>query len=282
MNQQVGPTPPVDGDSTGEPIPTQPAARKAGRAVREIVETLLLAALIFFAVRMVVLNFRVDGSSMAPNLENEQMLLVNRNAYRSIDLDWLGNLIPGAAAAEGTGFYPFDPPERGDIVVFDPPTNSDKPYIKRIIGLPGERVTFNEDHVLINGLPLDEAYIGKRTTCSRNEVCDVVVPEGSIFVMGDNRNNSSDSRSFGVVPIEDVVGKAWFSYWPLGDIGFVPHYDYAGVSDRPMEPVASGIGASVGSAGTPTAERQRERREERPRRTEDERERAGRATPAAS
>src|SRR5688500_5617038 len=77
------------------------------RAVREIVETLLLAALIFFLVRLVVLNFRVDGESMTPNLENEQMLLVNRNAYQSVD--WQGNR-----------FYPFDPPERGDIVVFNP------------------------------------------------------------------------------------------------------------------------------------------------------------------
>src|SRR5215211_2366885 len=115
-----------------EPVPT--ATHQAGRAVREVVETLLLAALIFFLVRLVVLNFRVDGQSMTPNLDNGQMLLVNRNAYESVD--W-----------QGSKFYPFDPPERGDIVVFNPPTESDKPYIKRIIGLPGDEVTFNNGQV---------------------------------------------------------------------------------------------------------------------------------------
>src|ERR671927_126113 len=106
LNPALGP------DVRSEAIPVSqtqqpPAATKgqASRAVREIVETLLLAALIFFLVRLVVLNFRVDGQSMTPNLDDGQMLLVNRNAYQF--LDWQGNI-----------FYPFDPPERGDIVVF--------------------------------------------------------------------------------------------------------------------------------------------------------------------
>lgn len=194
---------------------TAPAAKpnQAGRAVREIVETLLLAALIFFLVRLVVLNFRVDGESMLPNLQNEEMLLVNRNAYRSVEFN-------------GTEYFPFDPPERGDIVVFDPPNRSDKPYIKRIIGLPGDRVTFGDGRVLINGEPLEEDYITERTRCGQRDTCDVIVPEGSIFVMGDNRNNSSDSRVFGPVPLENVVGKAWITYWPPANFGFVPHESY--------------------------------------------------------
>jgi signal peptidase I len=199
---------------TSAPVPS--AKNQAGRAVREIVETLLLAALIFFLVRLVVLNFRVDGESMLPNLDDGQMLLVNRNAYQYFDIN-------------GQRYYPFDPPERGDVIVFDPPTGSDKPYIKRIIGLPGDEVTFGDGQVLINGEVLDEDYIAERTRCNaaRSDACDVVVPDGYIYVLGDHRTNSSDSRAFGVVPVENVVGKAWLSYWPPDDIGFVPHESYA-------------------------------------------------------
>ena len=200
--------------STGStPSATRAATGQAGRAVREIIETLLLAALIFFLVRLVVLNFRVDGESMLPNLDDGQMLLVNRNAYQYVDVN-------------GNRYYPFDPPERGDVVVFDPPNNSEKPYIKRIIGLPGEQVTFGDGRVFIDGEPLDEDYIKDRTRCGRSDTCDVVVPDGYVYVLGDHRTNSSDSRVFGPVPIENVVGKAWLSYWPLEDVGFVPHESY--------------------------------------------------------
>jgi signal peptidase I len=188
------------------------------------VETLLLAALIFFLVRLVVLNFRVDGESMLPNLDDGQMLLVNRNAYEFVEIN-------------GDRFYPFDPPERGDVVVFNPPTNSDKPYIKRIIGLPGEEVTFADGRVYVDGELLDEDYIDDRTRCGPRDQCDVIVPEDSIFVLGDHRSNSSDSRVFGPVPVDNVVGKAWLSYWPANDIGFVPHESY--VDDAPVSPASA-------------------------------------------
>ena len=201
---------------------TQEKKSQASRAVREIVETLLLAALIFFLVRLVVLNFRVDGESMLPNLDDGQMLLVNRNAYQHIDVG-------------DQRYYPFDPPERGDVIVFDPPTNSEKPYIKRIIGLPGEEVTFGQGHVYIDGVMLEEDYIQDRTRCGRSDTCDVVVPPDHVFVLGDHRSNSSDSRVFGPVPVERIVGKAWLSYWPPDDIGFVPHENY------PVEPGDAGV-----------------------------------------
>lgn len=201
-------------EATVAPAPS--SRSQAGRAVREIVETLLLAALIFFLVRLVVLNFRVDGESMLPNLDNGQMLLVNRNAYQYFDFG-------------GEQYYPFDPPQRGDVIVFDPPTGSDKPYIKRVIGLPGEEVTFGDGQVFIDGELLDEDYIDERTRCNagRSDSCDVVVPDGYVYVLGDHRTNSSDSRAFGAVPVENIVGKAWLSYWPADDIGFVPHETYA-------------------------------------------------------
>jgi len=209
-------------------VESPPAAKnQAGRAVREIVETLLLAALNFFLVRLVVLNFRVDGESMLPNLDDGQMLLVNRNAYQFVD-------------AGGSRYYPFDPPERGDVIVFDPPTGSDKPYIKRIIGLPGEEVTFGDGNVFINGELLPEDYIQERTRCgARSDNCDVIVPEGHVYVLGDHRNNSSDSRVFGPVPVENVVGKAWLSYWPVDDVGFVPHESYSEIDEEAVPAAAS-------------------------------------------
>src|SRR5215217_6085872 len=166
-----------------EPAPT--AKNQAGRAIREVVETLLLAALIFFLVRLVVLNFRVDGESMLPNLDDGQMLLVNRNAYEFVDIG-------------DNRYYPFDPPERGDVIVF------------------------------VDGELLPEDYIKDRTTCrpARSDNCDVIVPEGYVYVLGDHRSNSSDSRVFGPVPVGNIVGKAWFSYWPADDVGFVPHRSY--------------------------------------------------------
>ena len=185
---------------------TAPAVKSpVSRAAREVIETLLLAALIFFLVRLVVLNFRVDGESMLPNLN-------------------------------GGKYYPFDPPERGDVVVFNPPNGSDKPYIKRIIGLPGEEITFSDGHVDINGQPLEEDYIQDRTRCGRADTCDVVVPAGNVFVLGDHRSNSSDSRVFGPVPIENIVGKAWLSYWPPRDVGFVPHERYQDIAATAATP----------------------------------------------
>lgn len=208
-------------DGRPDTLPTEAAApaasakNQAGRAVREVVETLLLAALIFFLVRLVVLNFRVDGESMLPNLDDGQMLLVNRNAYQYFDFG-------------GEQYYPFDPPERGDVIVFQPPSGSDKPYIKRVIGLPGEDVTFDGGNVFIDGEVLDEDYIDERTGCPRrSDHCDLTVPVGYVYVLGDHRTNSSDSRAFGAVPVENIVGKAWLSYWPMDDLGFVPHESYA-------------------------------------------------------
>lgn len=263
-----------DGPAAGPPAGTPSTAGKAGRAVREIVETLLLAALIFFAVRLVVLNFKVDGDSMVPNLRNEEMLLVNRNAYRSVDLGGVQAVLPGEDDPDGADFYPFSPPERGDIVVFDPPNNANKPYIKRIIGLPGESISFGGGSVFVNGQELDEPYIDEETVCEgRREFCEVVVPEGDVFVLGDNRTNSSDSRFFGPVPIDNVIGKAWFAYWPPADVGLVPHHDYPGIPESATAAAASPVASPVA-----TAERQRDRAD----RDRDRRDRRGDrpATPA--
>jgi signal peptidase I len=210
-------------------VPSRPA-KSAGKAVREIVETLLLALVIFVAVRALVLNFRVDGSSMSPNLQNKEMLLVNRNVYFHFDLNKYLDIIPFVDRDGKDIVYPFHPPERGDIIVFNPPdsVNSEKPYIKRVIALAGETVEIKSDgYVYIDGKKLDEPYIkGAITECNRNPCAPYTVPEGMIYVMGDNRRNSSDSRIFQGVKIENIIGKAWLTYWPFDDFGLVPHFDY--------------------------------------------------------
>jgi signal peptidase I len=199
-----------------------------GRAVREVVETLLLALVIFLAVRALVLNFRVDGSSMVPNLKNGEMLLVNRNVYAHFDKNkWLSYL-PFVDKDGKDVVYIFHPPQRGDIIVFNPPVSSEKPYIKRVIAIPGDTVQIKDDgYVYVNGVQLDEPYIKPGITKECGFACDpIVIPDGDIFVLGDNRNNSRDSRSFGTVPIDNIIGKAWLTYWPLDLFGLVPHEDY--------------------------------------------------------
>jgi signal peptidase I len=181
--------------------------------IQEIVETLLLAVLIFIAVRSIILNYRVDGSSMLPNLHDHEMLVVNRRAYLHVNINSILDDIPGVHRSGQLIWYPFSPPERGDIVIFNPPGQHTEPYIKRIIGLSGDHIAIHDGGVYINGTRLNEPYLTSDTVW-RGTSDDYVVPAGDIFVLGDNRNNSSDSRVFGPVPITSVIGKAWVAYWP--------------------------------------------------------------------
>lgn len=216
---------------------------------RELVETLLLAALIFLAVRASFQNFRVDGASMQPSLENGEYLIVNKLAYASIDtsvFDWLPFVNSGDGASHIWGT-----PSRGDVIVFRAPTDTNRDFIKRVIGIPGDTVELDRDtgEVRVNGTLLDEPYIKGRTTCSSE--CVFVIPErgtresmaecGSdacYFVMGDNRQNSSDSRQSWLVPEENIIGKAIITYWHDGgpDFDLAPNHsvdfvDEASASD---------------------------------------------------
>ena len=230
----------IDPDRTDLPDTEEQAATappKRPSMMREVIETILLAVIIFVAVRAVVLNFKVDGLSMMPSFHNGEMLLVNRNAYAHFDSWALVDWLPFVEHDDKNIVYPFDPPERGDVIVFTPPSpGEDKPYIKRIIGLPGETVEIRDEGVYIDGTRLDEPYLeGNPTRCrfGNTEYCGpFTVPEGEIFVLGDNRNNSEDSRYFGPVPEGNIIGKAWVTYWPTDMIGIVPHYDYPEIRDR--------------------------------------------------
>ena len=226
-------------DTLGDPNPEQmppdvvaskPVQKKSG-AVRETIETLLLALFIFVAVRQVVLNFRVEGDSMIPNLHNGEMLLVNRRSYSEVNPASLINWIPGVDVS-GHDYEPFGGISRGDIIVFNPP-NGDKPYIKRIIGLPGDVISFQGGSVYVNGIQLDEPYIESGITNCPTSRCRIPVTVGpdQDYVLGDNRPDSQDSRYFGPFAINSIIGKAWITYWPLSDLGSVPHYEYPDIPE---------------------------------------------------
>ncbi len=133
---------------------------------------------------------------MEPNLHNGQYIIINKLVY---DLR---------------------APQRGDVVVFQYPHDPSRDFIKRIIGVPGDQVTIERGTMYINGKKVEEPYIGQPGSYSGSWE---VMP-GEYFVLGDNRNNSSDSHSWGVLPAENMIGRAWVIYWPFKDWGPVPHY----------------------------------------------------------
>ncbi len=190
--------------------------------VRELVETGLLAVLVFLAVRASFQNFKVDGNSMFPTLEDGQFLIVNKLVYSEVDVEKLSKFIPFLDSGDTPNRYVFHGPGRGDIVVLQDPRKPDTDLIKRIIGLPNETVEIVDGHVYINDMLLEEPYI---KTPWHDTKPKVLVPAGEYFVMGDNRDNSLDSRSaqVGFVPKELIIGKATLSYWPMEKFGLAPN-----------------------------------------------------------
>jgi signal peptidase I len=168
--------------------------------VRELIETVVLSLIIFLLIRQVVQNYRIENHSMEPNFYEGQFVLVNKLAYR------LGQ------------------PERGDVVVFHNPRNTNEDYIKRIIGLPGDSVEVHDGAVFINGEQLGEDF-PHNFIPTTEYMPPVTVADGQLFVMGDNRPNSSDSRVFGPISQDLAVGKAWLRIWPLDKFGIVEHED---------------------------------------------------------
>lgn len=214
-------------------LPAVQASERPSSAIRETVQTLVLALLIFLAIRSVVLNFRVDGNSMAPTLQNGEMLIVNRRAYSHINLSALVNWLPGVELNGEHEWYPFGRPQRGDIVVFTPPRTAvgSEPYIKRIIGLPGDRVSIHDGAVYINGDRLPETYVASETrTRGIDDRPETVVSPGHVIVLGDNRGASRDSRMFGEVPMSNIIGKAWVTYWPVRAAQVLPTPSYPAVA----------------------------------------------------
>ena len=120
--------------------------------------------------------------------------------------------------------YLFGAPQRGDILVFRFPRDPSRDFIKRVVAVAGETVEIRSGRVFVNGQPLEEPYVYDR---DRSTMPALPVPADSFFMMGDNRLGSNDSRDWGAVPRQYIVGKAWLAYWPINSWGFVPNYSYA-------------------------------------------------------
>lgn len=195
---------------------------RARTVVREAVETLLLAILVFLAVRASFQNFKVDGQSMYPTLDDGQFLIVNKLVYAEVDMEKLGKFIPFIDAGNDPKRNVFHAPERGDIVVLKDPRDPSQDLIKRIIALPGESVEIRDGKVYINDHYLEEPYIKSAWHDNKSKI---VIGEDEYFVMGDNRSNSLDSRStqIGLVHKDLIIGKAMLSYWPTSSFGLAPN-----------------------------------------------------------
>lgn len=157
-----------------------------GRFALDIIETLVLAVVLFLGINAVSARVRVDGFSMIPTLKDGEFVLVSKLNYKFVTV------------------------ERGDIIVFHFPMDPEQELIKRVIGLPGDTIGVQNGQVSVNGQVLDEPYIAATPAYSG----EWQVPDGQLFVLGDNRNDSSNSHSWGFLPFEKVVGKAVVIYWP--------------------------------------------------------------------
>ena len=180
--------------------------KKAWHFFLDFIETIVIALAIFVVVyRFLFQPHQVKGNSMYDNFYSGEYLLTDKISYS------------------------FKSPERDDVVVFKAPKNEDYDYIKRIIGIPGDKVMIENGHVFLNGKLLDETgYLDTNNGTNGGfyikDGMTVTVPTNQYFVMGDNRNNSSDSRDWGWVPAENIVGKAWIKYWPLNKLGVIEKY----------------------------------------------------------
>lgn len=188
-------TPDVVLEPTAGQITEQKKDSSTRRFILDLLETLILSVILFLVINAISARVRVDGFSMRPTLNDGEFILVNRLSYK------------------------FTQPKRGEIIVFSSPVTPGEDLIKRVIGLPGEEVMIYEGRVYINGQLLDEPYIAADPIYSGR--WDII--EGYLFVLGDNRNDSSDSHSWGLVPMTNVIGKSIFIYWPFAEWSMLNH-----------------------------------------------------------
>jgi signal peptidase I len=189
--------------------PEPPTVRSLGRQcdwlgwLRQVVVSLFPSLAIVLVVNLLLAQPRiVYGQSMEPSLHENERVIVDLIVYR------------------------FRQPRRGEIIILDVPARSDKsPLIKRVIGLPGDFVEIKDGGVYVNGYLLSEPYLDQLTP---GNMAAHLVPEAHLFVLGDNRGSSNDSRYFGMVPYENIRGRAWLRYWPLQDLcSFKPEFTHA-------------------------------------------------------
>jgi signal peptidase I len=180
------------------PAPTDQPRQKS--FVRDTLEIIFLALVLYVVIQYAVQTVHVLGSSMYPTLHDNDLLVASKISYK------LHN------------------PQRGDIIVFKPPDEASRDFIKRIIALPGERLRIVNSVVYVNGQVLREPYLPEKWTYNNNWPAtgqEQIIPPDEYFVMGDNRNHSSDSRTFGPIALDAILGKAEVRIWPLNTTGFL-------------------------------------------------------------
>ena len=178
--------------------PAQPPRQKS--FLRDTLEIVFLALVLYVVIQYAVQTVHVLGSSMYATLHDNDLLVASKISYK------------------------LHHPQRGDIIVFKPPDEASRDFIKRIIALPGERIRITNSVVYINGQVLREPYLPEKWTYNNNWPAsgqDQLVPPDEYFVMGDNRNHSSDSRTFNFIELSSILGKAEVRIWPLGQVGFL-------------------------------------------------------------
>ena len=220
-------------------FPAQVARDLGWRAFAEAIEVIAIALLMFIVVRGLAQNFIIDGGSMEPTFLHSDMVIVNKLAYRAFDLSWL----PFAGADE---WRPFGEPQQGDVIVFRFPLNQDRDFIKRVIATPGQTVELRGGEVLIDGqaigtigephaLQLPQRALSAAPSTSGAGSLPafdhdrpaafgpVTVPPEHVFVLGDARRNSYDSRDWGFLSESMIVGRADLLYWPFDRFGLIRH-----------------------------------------------------------
>ena len=191
------------------------------RVAREIMEAVLLALVALLVLQGTVRNFKVEGSSMSPTLQGGQYLVVDQVSYFKLDVERLARIVPFWDASGTDPKFAFDPPTRGEIIVFRYPEDPAKDFVKRVVGLPGETVAVRSGTVYIDGEALREPYLQRSDRSSAREL---TLGAKEYYVIGDNRRNSNDSRSWGVVPEDNIVGRVFLVYWPWEDVHIVSSY----------------------------------------------------------
>ncbi|MCJ7805132.1 signal peptidase I [Patescibacteria group bacterium] len=185
--------------------------RRLGAFFLDIIEVIFMALALFLFIYLLILQpHKIKGASMMPNFPDSEFLLTDKVSYR------------------------FGEPKRGDVIVFKAPINENEEFIKRIIGLPGDKVEVKSGKFYVNDKLLDEhAYLDDSVYTSgadfSQEGTAVVVPAGKYYVLGDNRPHSSDSRYWGFVTKKEITGRAWLIYWPINKIGIVQKVRYPGL-----------------------------------------------------
>ena len=192
------------------------------RIARELTEAVVLALVVFLVIQGSIRNFRVEGSSMRPSLEGGQYLLVNKLVYFKIDTGRISRMIPFWNVDEPSSHFAVHPPKRGEVIVFRFPLDPSKDFVKRVIGLPGEEVELRSGTVYIDGVPLEEPYLTEKDISTEEPM---LMGQKEYYVLGDNRRSSRDSRFWGGVPEENVLGKVWVVYWPFSQIQLLSTVD---------------------------------------------------------